>query len=95
MANKIIYTHITLKDWILVNRPRSGSPARFYSYEFLLFNVLGYDEAHAETLSTKDIKEIICGDLGTLSDTLADADIAVQPEAVEGDRNGIRVMSLS
>lgn len=95
MVSKIIYTHIMLKDWIFAHRPLLGSPARFYSYEFLFFNVLGFGETHADALSTKDIKDMICGDIGTIADVLLEADIAVQPEAVEGDRNGIRIMNLS
>lgn len=54
---KTEYTHDLLKKWILENRPESGTPAKFYSYEFMFY-------------------------------------IAVQPEAVEGDRTGIRVMNL-
>lgn len=91
---KTEYTHDLLKKWILENRPESGTPAKFYSYEFLFFAALELRENPDETLTAKDIKEIICGDLETISEALWMNDIAVQPEAVESDRVGIRVMNL-
>lgn len=94
MDNKTIYTHDELKKWILENRPESGTPAKFYSYEFLFFAALGLRENPGETLTAKTIKEIVCGDLENISEDLWMSDIAVQPEAVEGDRTGIRVLNL-
>ena len=91
---KTEYTHDLLKKWILENRPESGTPAKFYSYEFLFFAALGLRENPGETLTARAIKEIICGDLENISEDLWMYDIAVQPEAVEGDRAGIRVMNL-
>ena len=91
---KTEYTHDLLKKWILENRPESGTPAKFYSYEFLFFAALGLRENPDETLTATAIKEIICGDLENISEDLWMSDIAVQPEAVEGDRTGIRVMNL-
>lgn len=88
------YTHDLLKKWILENRPESGSPAKFYSYEFMFYTAFGLREKPGETLSAKDIRDIVCGDLETISEALWMEDIAVQPEAVEGDRTGIRVMNL-
>lgn len=35
-TQKTEYTHDLLKKWILENRPESGSPAKFYSYESVL-----------------------------------------------------------
>ena len=93
-TQKVVYTHDELKKWILENRPESGTPAKFYSYEFLFFAALGLRENPGETLTATAIKEIICGDLETISEDLWMSDIAVQPEAVEGDRTGIRVMNL-
>lgn len=93
-TQKVVYTHDELKKWILENRPESGTPAKFYSYEFLIFGALGFRENPGETLTAKDIRDIICGDLETISEDLWMSDIAVQPEAVEGDRAGIRVMNL-
>lgn len=91
---KTEYTHDLLKKWILENRPESGTPAKFYSYEFLFFAALGLRENPGETLTAKAIKEIICGDLENISEDLWMSDIAVQPEAIEGDRTGVRVMNL-
>ena len=91
---KTEYTHDLLKKWILENRPESGTPAKFYSYEFLFFAALGLREKPGETLTAKDIREIICGDLETIFEALWMSDIAVQPEAVEGDRTGIRILNL-
>ena len=93
-TQKVVYTHDELKKWILENRPDSGSPAKFYSYEFLFFAALELRENPDETLTAKDIKEIICGDLETISEALWMNDIAVQPEAVESDRTGIRIINL-
>lgn len=103
MDNNIVHTHIVLKDWILEHRPQPGSPARFHSYEFLLFGVLGFPDSYANALSPEDInvlspeeiREIICGGIELISDVLLEDDIAVQPEAVEGERRGIRIMNLS
>lgn len=88
------YTHDLLKKWILENRPESGSPAKFYSYEFMFYTALELREKPGETLSAKDIRDIVCGDLENISEDLWMSDIAVQPEAVEGDRTGIRIMNL-
>lgn len=93
-TQKVVYTHDELKKWILENRPESGTPAKFYSYEFLFFAALGLRENPGETLTARGIKEIICGDLENISKDLWMSDIAVQPEAVEGDRTGIRIMNL-
>lgn len=93
-TQKVVYTHDELKKWILENRPESGTPAKFYSYEFLFFAALKLREKPDETLSAKDIKDIVCGDLENISEDLWMSDIAVQPEAVEGDRVGIRIMNL-
>lgn len=93
-TQKVVYTHDELKKWILENRPDSGSPAKFYSYEFMFYTALELRENPGETLSAKDIRDIICGDLETISEALWREDIAVQSEAVEGDRVGIRVMNL-
>lgn len=93
-TQKVVYTHDELKKWILENRPESGTPAKFYSYEFLFFAALELRENPGETLTAKDIRDIICGDLENISEDLWISEIAVQPEAVEGDRTGIRVMNL-
>lgn len=95
MDNNIVHTHIVLKDWILEHRPQPGSPARFHSYEFLLFGVLGFPDSYANALSPEEIREIICGGIELISDVLLEDDIAVQSEAVEGERRGIRIMNLS
>ena len=91
---KTEYTHDLLKKWILENRPESGTPAKFYSYEFMFYTALELREKPGETLTATAIKEIICGDLENISEDLWMSDIAVQPEAAEGDRTGIRVMNL-
>ena len=91
---KTEYTHDLLKKWILENRPESGTPAKFYSYEFMFYTALELREKPGETLSAKDIRDIVCGDLENISEDLWMSDIAVQPEAVEGDRVGIRIMNL-
>ena len=91
---KTEYTYDLLKKWILENRPESGTHAKFYSYEFMFYTALGLREKPGETLTAKDIRDIICGDLETISEALWMEDIAVQPEAVEGDRTGIRIMNL-
>lgn len=93
-TQKTEYTHDLLKKWILENRPESGSPAKFYSYEFMFYTALELREKPGETLTATAIKEIICGDLENISEDLWMSDVAVQPESVEGDRTGIRVMNL-
>lgn len=94
-TQKVVYTHEELLKWVLENKPEAGSPAKFYSYEFLFYGALNLRENPGETLTASDFEEIICGDFGTITENLwQDHDIAVQMSAVEGGRTGVRIMNL-
>lgn len=94
-TQKVVYTHEELLKWVIENKPEEGSPAKFYSYEFLFYSALNLRENPGETLSAQDIEAVVHRDFEQIYEDLwQDHDIAVQMSAVESWRTGVRIMNL-
>lgn len=87
--------HDDLKKWIIDNKPAEGTPAKFYSHEFMFYTALNLRELPGETLTAKDIETLVLGELERIYEDLwQDHNIAVQMFATESGRTGVRIMNL-